>query len=93
MGIAVSFMFDYPFWKWDMQWPLFLRQDDESLMKYLMQHSGGGENGEKFIVETADENDLGSKPEDYIVAPVMTAKKYVLLCLILKNWYSLNKLL
>ena len=65
-----------------------------------MQHSGGGENGDEFIVETADEHDpgsvfepLGSKPEDYIVAPIMTTKKYVLLCLILKNWYSLNKLL
>ena len=40
-------------------------------------------------METADEHDpgsvfepLGSKPEDYIVAPIMTTKKYVLSCLI-----------
>ena len=52
-------------------------------------------------METADEHDpgsvfepLGSKPEDYIVAPIMTTKKYVLSCLIVyKILYSLKKLL
>ena len=54
-----------------------------------MQHSGGGENGEEFIVETADDEYHGPNfeqvdplPKDYIVAPIRTetTKKYVVLC-------------
>ena len=53
-----------------------------------MQHSGGGENGEEYIVETADDDYDGPNfeqvdplPKDYIVAPIRTetetTKKYM----------------
>ena len=50
-----------------------------------MQHSGGGENGEEYIVETADDDydgpNLDPLPKDYIVAPIRTetetTKKYM----------------